>query len=40
VYEARGRHERSVMSKGVYRWAQTESERIADEPTTGPVADS
>jgi len=33
---ARGRHERSVMSKGVYRWAQTESERIRDEP----VADS
>lgn len=31
VYRARGAHERSVMSKGVYRWAQTESERkLAD----------
>ena len=31
VYRARGAHERSVMSRGVYRWAQTESERkLAD----------
>jgi alkyl sulfatase BDS1-like metallo-beta-lactamase superfamily hydrolase len=36
VYAARAGHERSVMSKGVYRWAQHESERI----TTEPVADS
>jgi hypothetical protein len=36
VYAARAEHERSVMAKGVYRWAQRESERILDEP----VADS
>ncbi len=30
VYAARADHERSVMAKGVYRWAQRESERVAD----------
>lgn len=33
VYAARGAQERSVMSKGVYRWAQTESERRAESQT-------
>jgi len=31
VYAARLREERSLMSKGVYRWAASESERRADE---------
>ena len=36
VYAARAGNERSVMSQGVYRWAQRESERI----TGRSVADS
>lgn len=32
VYAERGALERSVMSKGVFRWAQAESERAADPP--------
>jgi alkyl sulfatase BDS1-like metallo-beta-lactamase superfamily hydrolase len=36
VYATRGAQERSVMSKGVYRWAQTESERRTEShPTSG-----
>ncbi len=31
VYASRAEHERSVMSKGVYRWAQRESERVTDD---------
>ncbi|MFN7150882.1 MAG: alkyl sulfatase dimerization domain-containing protein, partial [Microthrixaceae bacterium] len=33
VYAARGAQERSVMSKGVYRWAQTESESQTESRT-------
>jgi alkyl sulfatase BDS1-like metallo-beta-lactamase superfamily hydrolase len=36
IYAARAEHERSVMAKGVYRWAQRESERVVAER----VADS
>ncbi len=36
VYSARGAQERSLMAKGVYRWARNESTSVAD---ADPVAD-
>jgi alkyl sulfatase BDS1-like metallo-beta-lactamase superfamily hydrolase len=40
VYRARARTERSVMSQGVYRWAQRDAERSMEKAVDDTVADS